>query len=47
MKNKILYEVQGNPPSQYCVDEKDAKEKLNKLLAAADKVLEYLNNNKK
>lgn len=44
MKNKVLYEVQGEVPVQYCVDGKESAEKLEKCLKAVDAALEYLSN---
>lgn len=47
MKDKIIYEVQGEiPPTYYC-DGREAVKKLNSLHKAVDAVLEHLKNNKK
>lgn len=47
MKDKVIYEVQGEIPPTYCCDGKESVEKLNNLHKAIDKVLDYLSNNKK
>lgn len=47
MKDKVIYEVQGEIPPIYCCDGKEAVEKLNNLHKTIDAALKYLENNKK